>query len=147
MMRLCGFRGLGLGYKRVARIIWEKYGVRLNPGMIYKWISGGRHPLGRCNRIVEGPGLAYVVGAWFEAVLYDLLKRARVDDTWILKPYLEEYPAEACRGFFDAEGSVNIDRYQIAAYNTDPGSLVYLRSFSESSASIAGYISSVGTSS
>jgi hypothetical protein len=33
VMRL---RGLGLGYKRIARIIWEKYGVRLNPGMIYK---------------------------------------------------------------------------------------------------------------
>jgi intein-encoded DNA endonuclease-like protein len=57
-------RGLGLGYKRIARIIWEKYDVRLNPGMIYKWISGGHHPLGRCNRIVEGSGLTYVVGAW-----------------------------------------------------------------------------------
>ena len=52
--------------------------------------------------------------------LYDLLKRAREGDPWILKPYLEEYPAEACRGFFDAEGSVNINRYQIAAYNTNP---------------------------
>jgi len=176
VMRL---KGLGLGYRRIARIIWEKYGVRLNPGMIYKWISGVHHPLGRCNRIVEGPGLAYVVGAWLgdgrlardrrkyeyyvklevsdydfaeewgrrlaealgrskpyvprwddndqrwvvkgsSVLLYDLLKRAREDDPWILKPYLEEYPAEACRGFFDAEGSVNIDRYQIAAYNTDP---------------------------
>ena len=35
-------------------------------------------------------------------------------------PYLEKYPGEACRGFFDAEGSVNINQYQIEACNTDP---------------------------
>jgi intein-encoded DNA endonuclease-like protein len=29
-----GLRGLGLCYKRIARIIEEKYGVSLNPGMI-----------------------------------------------------------------------------------------------------------------
>jgi len=53
-------------------------------------------------------------------LLYDLLKRAREGDPWILMPYLVKYPEEACRGFFDAEGSVNINRYQIAAYNTNP---------------------------
>jgi intein-encoded DNA endonuclease-like protein len=53
------------------------------------------------------------------ALLYDLLKRAREGDPWILMPYLEKYPAEACRGSFDAEGSVNINRYQIEACNTN----------------------------
>jgi len=35
VMRL---KGLGLGYKRIARIIEEMYGVRLNPGMICNWV-------------------------------------------------------------------------------------------------------------
>jgi len=52
-------------------------------------------------------------------LMYKLLKRAK-DDPWILMPYLEKYPAEACRGFFDAEGSVNVERYTIVADNTDP---------------------------
>jgi len=51
--------------------------------------------------------------------LYDLLKKAK-DDPWMLMPYLEEYPAEACRGFFDAEGSINVNRYTIEACNTNP---------------------------
>jgi len=34
-------------------------------------------------------------------------------------PYLEKYPADACRGFFDAEGGVNADSYELVAYNTD----------------------------
>jgi len=57
-------RGLGLSYKRIAKIIEERYGVPLNPGMICNWVKGRYHPLERCNRIVEGSGLAYVVGAW-----------------------------------------------------------------------------------
>lgn len=52
-------------------------------------------------------------------MLYDLLKRAR-EDPLILMPYLEEYPAEACREFFDAEGWVEADHYRIAAGNTNP---------------------------
>jgi len=170
-------RGLGLGYKRIARIIEERYGVSLNPGMICNWVKGRYHPLERCNRIVEGPGLAYVVGAWLgdgelsrdrrnyeyyvklavkdydfaeewdrrlaEALgrskpytprwdddlqrwvvkgsslpLYNLLRRAK-EDPWILMIYLEKYPAEACRGFFDAEGWVEADYYRIVADNTN----------------------------
>ena len=52
-------------------------------------------------------------------LLYNLLRRAK-DDPWILMPYLEKYPGKACRGFFDAEGSVNVERYMIVATNTDP---------------------------
>jgi len=175
VMRL---RGCGLGYKRIAKDIKEQYGGSLNPGMICNWVKGRYHPLDRCNKIVKGSGLAYVVGAWLgdgslardrrnceyyvklevidydfaegwgrrlaealgrskpyvpkwdydlqrwvvkgsSVLLYGLLKRAR-EDPWILMPYLEEYPAEACRGFFDAEGSVNVDYYHIVAGNTDP---------------------------
>jgi len=174
-----GLRRLGLGYKRIARIIKEKYSVSLNPGTICNWVKGRHHPLERCNKIVEGPGLAYVIGAWLgdgrlardkrnyeyyvklevidydfaeewgrcltealgrskpyvpkwddndqrwvvkgsSVLLYDLLKRAKKNDPTILMPYLEKYPGEACRGFFDAEGSVATSRYQIVAGNTDP---------------------------
>jgi len=172
VMRL---KGLGLGYKRIARIIEEMYGVRLNPGMICNWVRGRYHPLRKCNRLVEGPGLAYVIGGWlgdgslskgknykhcvalpvkdydfaeewgrrladalgrskpyvprwddelqrwvvkgFSILLYNLLKRAKEGDPSILMPYLEKYPAEACRGFFDAEGWV--DDYGVLASNTD----------------------------
>lgn len=176
-------RRLGLGYKRIARAIEEKCGVSLDPAMICKWVKGRYHPLGRCNKIVEGPELAYAVSAWLgdgtlardkrnyeyyvklavsdydfakewgrclaealgrsrpymprwdddlqrwvvkgsSLLLYNLLKRAK-DDPWILMPLLEKYPAEACRGFFDAEGSVNVDCYQIVADNTNPG-IIYL---------------------
>ena len=146
--------------------------------MICNWVKGRYHPLGRCNRMVEGPGLAYVIGGWLgdgslardrsgykhwvrlevsdydfaeewgrrlaealgrskpytprwdddlqrwvvkgsSILLYSLLKRAK-DDPWILIPYLEKkYPAEACRGFFDAEGYVEADYYRIVADNTD----------------------------
>jgi len=175
VMRL---KRLGLGYKQISRIIDERYGVRLNPGMICNWVKGRYHPLGKYNRMVEGPGLAYVVGAWLgdgslardrsdykhwvrlevsdydfaeewgrrlaealgrskpytprwddshqrwavrgsSILLYSLLRRAR-EDPWILMPYLEKYPGEACRGFFDAEGSVDINYYRIRAGNTDP---------------------------
>ena len=51
-------------------------------------------------------------------MLFDLLRKAR-DDPWILLPYLEKYPSEACRGFFDAEGYVNIQSRQIRAANMD----------------------------
>jgi len=174
VMRL---RRLGLGYKRIAKAVEEKCGVYLDPSMIRNWVKGRHYPLGNCNKIVEGPGLAYAVGAWLgdgtlardkrnyeyyvklavsdydfaeewgrslaealgrskpyvpkwddryerwvvkgsSLLLYKLLKRAR-EDPWILMPYLEEYPAEACRGFFDAEGWVNVDYYRIVADNTD----------------------------
>jgi len=174
VMRL---RRLGLGYKRIAKAIEEKYGVSLNPVVICSWVKGRCNPLGRCNKIIEGPGLAYAVSAWLgdgslarnrssyryyvvlevsdydfaeewgrclaealgrskpympiwdnkhkmwvvrgsSLLLYNLLKRAK-EDPWILMPYLEQYPAEACRGFFDAEGEVNATGYEILAYNTD----------------------------
>jgi len=174
-------RKLGLGYKRIARIIEERYSVRLNPSMICNWVRGRYHPLGRCNRIVEGPGLAYVIGGWLgdgslnedsnsykycirlscedydfaeewgrclaEALgrsrpyvprwddndqrwvvrgtsvpLYGLLKSAR-EDPWTLTPYLEKYPAEACKGFFDAEGWVNVERYMVVAGSTNPDNI------------------------
>jgi len=172
-------RRLGLGYKRIARVIKERYGVSLNPGMICNWVNGRHHPVRRCNMLVEGPGLAYVIGGWLgdgrlardmrnykhyvklevgdydfakewgcqlaEALgrsrpytpkwdddhqrwvvkasslaLYNLLKMSKEDDPRVLMPYLEKYPAEACRGFFDAEGWVNVDCYQIVASNTNP---------------------------
>lgn len=171
-------RAQGLGYKRITKIIKEKYGVSLNPGMICNWVKGRYHPLRRCNKLVMGPMLAYAVGGWLgdgtlardedndkyyvslrvndydfaeewgrclaealgrskpyiprwdddlqrwvvkgsSVLLYNLLRRAK-QDPWILIPYLEEYPAEACRGFFDAEGWVNVERYMIEAGNTDP---------------------------
>ena len=171
-------REQGLGRERISRAIKERYGISLNPSTIGRWISGRCHPLGNCNKIVEGPGLAYAVGAWLgdgilardkrnceyyitlavsdrdfaeewgrrlaealgrskpyapywdddrqrwvakgsSALLYGILKRAR-EDPWILMPYLEKYPAEACRGFFDAEGTVRVERYTVAADNTNP---------------------------
>jgi len=51
-------------------------------------------------------------------LLYDFLKKAK-NDPWILMPYLESHPADACRGFFDAEGGVNTNSYELVAYNTD----------------------------
>ena len=172
-------RGLGLGYKRIAKSIEKKYGVSLNPGMICNWAKGRYHPLGRCNKLVEGPGLAYAISAWLgdgrlardrsnyeyyvklavsdyefaeewgrclaealgrskpytpnwddndqrwvvkgsSKLLYDLLRRAKENDPRILMPYLEKYPAEACRGFFDAEGWINVERYMVAAGSTNP---------------------------
>ena len=54
-------RAQGLGYKRITKIIKEKYGVSLNPGMICNWVKGRYHPLRRCNKLVMGPMLAYAV--------------------------------------------------------------------------------------
>ena len=175
VMRL---RKQGLGYKRIAKAIEEEYGVSLNPGVICNWVKGRYHPLRRCNKLVEGPGLAYVIGGWLgdgslngddddykycirlscedyefaqewgrclaealgrskpyapkwdddfqrwvvkgsSLLLYNLLRRAK-EGLWILMPYLEKYPAEACRGFFDAEGWINVERYMVAAGNTNP---------------------------
>ncbi|MCF3653768.1 MAG: hypothetical protein L2C94_006375 [Aigarchaeota archaeon] len=176
VMRL---RELGLGYNQIARVIEERYGVSLSTGMICNWVRGRYHPLERCNRIVGGPGLAYVISGWLgdgklgrdkrnykhyvklgvsdydfveewgrclaealgrskpykprwddkyerwevrgsSILLYSLLKRAK-GDPWILMPYLEKYPREACRGFFDAEGWVDVAGHCIGAGNTDPG--------------------------
>lgn len=52
--------------------------------------------------------------------LYYLLKRSR-ENPWISMPYLKLYPAEACRGFFDAEGWPDFYGYYcyIAAGNDD----------------------------
>lgn len=52
-------------------------------------------------------------------ILYNLLKKAE-EDPWILTPTLEKYPEAACRGFFDAEGWVEVERYTVAAGNTNP---------------------------
>ena len=164
-------------YGEIQRIIEEKYGVRLSKSVIGSWLRGEAHPLGRCNKIIEGPDLAYVIGAWLgdgrlahiksrhefyvklevsdydfaeewgyrlakalgkskpyepkwseskqrwivkgsSILLYQLLKKAK-NDPRIVLPYLIEHPAEACRGFFDAEGGVCSNRYRIEAYNTD----------------------------
>ena len=51
-------------------------------------------------------------------LLYDLLKKAK-NNPWILMPYLESHPADACREFFDAKGGVNTNSYELVAYNTD----------------------------
>ena len=171
-------RKIGLSYGQIQETIKEEYGVWLSKSVIGGWISGGRHPLGKCNKIVENPELAYVIGGWLgdgrlacikssheyyvklavkdydfakewgrclaqaldksksyeprwdkyhqrwvvggrSLLLYNLLRRAK-DDPWILMPYLEKYPADACRGFFDAEGGAESQNYEIVAYNTDP---------------------------
>ena len=168
----------GLGYKRISKVLRVKYDTSLNPGAICNWVKGRHHPLRRCNGIIEGPELAYVIGGWLgdgtlarernshkyyvklsvkdydfaeewgrclakvsgrlepyvprwedalerwvvkgsNMLLYSLLRRAR-ENPQILLPYLERYPAEACRGFFDAEGSVWRERYQVRVHNTDP---------------------------
>ena len=171
-------RRAGLGYRRISKVLEAKYGISMNPGAICNWVRGRHNPLRRCNNIVEGPELAYVIGGWLgdgtlarernnykcyvklsvkdydfaeewgrclakasgrlkpyvprwenalgrwvvkgsNILLYNLLKRAR-ENPRILLPYLEKYPAEACRGFFDAEGSVWRKRYQVRVHNTDP---------------------------
>jgi len=183
VMRL---RSCGLGYKRIAKSIREKYGVPLNPGTVRNWVKKGCHPLGSHNRLVAGPELAYVIGAWLgdgslnvratkgtycirlsckdydfarewgrclaktlgkskpyvpkyynclrmwlvrgcSVLLYSLLEKAREESPWILMPYLEKHPAEACRGFFDAEGHVSTGDYRIAACNTDPSTIDLFR--------------------
>ncbi|RLG04673.1 MAG: hypothetical protein DRN68_09590 [Thaumarchaeota archaeon] len=69
-----------------------------------------------------------VVG--FSKFLYDLLRRAR-EDPWILIPYLEKHPANACKGFFDAEGGANTNSYEIVAYNMDPRIIQLFKSLLE----------------
>ena len=54
----------GFGYKRIAKILKEKYGSSPSPGMICNWVKGRHHPLGSCNKLVMGPELAYVIGGW-----------------------------------------------------------------------------------
>ena len=55
----------GFGYKQISKIIKEKHGISLNPGMICNWIRGRHHPLGRrCNKLIKGAELAYVIGWW-----------------------------------------------------------------------------------
>jgi len=55
----------------------------------------------------------------YSLLLYTLLRRSE-KNLRILMPILEKHPAEACRGFFDAEGTVDVDYYYIAASNTNP---------------------------
>jgi len=57
-------RRRGLGYKRISKTLEGAYGIRLNPGMICNWIRGRHNPLGKCNKLVQSPELAYVVGGW-----------------------------------------------------------------------------------
>ena len=56
-------RKKGLTCKEIQRIIKEKYNVQIGLWKISEWVHGV-HPFGRYNRIVEGSGLAYVIGAW-----------------------------------------------------------------------------------
>ena len=175
--RVKRLRDIGLSYDQIQKIIKKEYGTSLSKGVIGSWLRGESHPLGGCNKIIEGPELAYAISGWlgdgglaciksrhqyiiklpvsdydfakewgrclaqalsrskpyepkwdkshqrwvtqgYSRILYDLLKRAK-DDPWILMPYLEKYPADACRGFFDAEGGAYSSRYRIEAYNTD----------------------------
>ena len=170
-------RDRGLGYKRIAKRIEGEYGIRMNIWTVKNWTTRGDHPLGRCNKIVEGPELAYALGAWlgdgtlarykgsnhniiwlavkdfdfaeewgrclatalgksrpykprwsksrqlwivsgYSLPLYNLLREARREPR-ILLPYLEKYPGDACRGFFDAEGCVIIRNHEVKACNTD----------------------------
>ena len=50
--------------------------------------------------------------------LWMILSLAR-EDPWFVYPILERYPGPACRGWFDAEGSVSISGYKIVGTNTD----------------------------
>lgn len=52
-------------------------------------------------------------------LLYNFFKRAKEEGPRIVWPYIEKYPLEACRGFFDAEGSVVVDDHLIEASNYD----------------------------
>ena len=170
-------RQKGLGYKRISKTLEEIYGVRVNSGAICNWISGRHNPLGRCNKIIQSPELAYVIGGWLgdgtlavdrrnckhhvilrvkdfdfatewgrclatafgvkkpyrpvwdkvnrrwdvkasSILLYMILSRAR-KNPWITLPYLEEYPAEALQGLFDAEGNVDGAFYHIRLRNAE----------------------------
>ena len=170
-------RKRGHGYRRIQKIVKDKHHIKLNTLTIVRWIRGKSHPLGKYNRLIASPELAYAVSAWIgdgslvharhypehriilavkdydfakqwgrcvakalgknkpyapiwdkrnqawiakvcSKLLYDLLKSAK-GDPWILLPYLEKYPRDACKGFFDAEGSVSIDDYEVSASNTD----------------------------
>jgi len=57
-------RQRGLGYKRISKTLEEMYGIGLNPGVICNWIKGRHNPLGKCNKIIQSPELAYVIGGW-----------------------------------------------------------------------------------
>ena len=57
-------RRAGLGYGRISKVLEAKYDISLNPGAICNWVRGRHNPLRRCNKIVEGPELAYVIGGW-----------------------------------------------------------------------------------
>lgn len=74
---------------------------------------------GRCAGIANNhssPYKPYLLSSGFYCVifsnfmLYHLLKHSR-ENPWILMPYLKPYPAEACRGFFDAEGNPHFNGY------------------------------------
>jgi len=169
-------RKMGFGYKQIAKTIKNDHGISLNPGMICNWVKGRHHPLGRCNKLIEGPELSYVIGGWIgdgylrldrrnyrhyvtlavsdldfaiewgkklaiasgkkdsykprwneklqrwvvqgsNKLLYLLLKKTR-KNPWIIMPILKKYPEHALRGFFDAEGSVDLSRYCVRAFNT-----------------------------
>ena len=75
-------RRAGLGYKRISKVLRVKYGTSLNPGAICNWVKGRHHPLRRCNGIIEGPELAYVIGGW----LGDVYKRQPQPQRLIIKP-------------------------------------------------------------
>ena len=57
-------RRAGLGYRRISKVLEAKHGISMNPRAICNWIRGRYNPLRRCNKIVEDPELAYVIGGW-----------------------------------------------------------------------------------
>ena len=163
----------GLGYKKIANYIKERYGFHVSISTIQRWVRNISNPLGRYKIPESSPELAYVIGAWLgdgtlakrekgyeymirlmvkdydfasqwgkalaKAVgrtiayrpiwskkhcrwlvsarnyaLYSLLSVARIDP-FVVHELLADFPREACRGFFDAEGSVNFDYYYVTA--------------------------------
>ncbi|MHA1631870.1 MAG: hypothetical protein ACTSXC_03555, partial [Candidatus Freyarchaeota archaeon] len=57
-------RGQGLGPRRISKTLKERYGISLSQGVICSWLYCNQHPLGRCNKIKDGPDLAYVIASW-----------------------------------------------------------------------------------
>ncbi len=155
----------GLGYRKIANYIKERYGFHVSVSTIQRWVRNVCNPLGSYRIPERSPELAYVIGAWLgdgtlakrekgyeymirlmvkdydfavewgkalaKAVgrtkaykpiwskkhrrwlvsarnyaLYFLLSAAR-NDPFVVHDLLADFPGDACRGFFDAEGSVN----------------------------------------
>ena len=81
-------RRAGLGYRRISKVLEAKYGVSMNPGAICNWVRGRHNPLRRCNKIVEGPELAYVIGGWLGD---GTLARERNNHKYYVKLSVKDY--------------------------------------------------------